>query len=356
MAYKISFYVGNLLFLHVVLYFFYLWHFSMQKFPSSDNALSVTQEKSNDVLSETQATAESRPELKTQILKRLKQTKFVEGRDCKEHFMDLSDPAEDAIFLNWKRRETPRQIVVMSPYDCELDMLLFKLEEMGPWIDFFIIVESSVSNSNRPRSMCFNSSMVKESLYAGKILYRESHEKVLDFNYWEQEVFVKNQLGHSLYLLGLNHDDFVIMMDMDEVVSGKHLQKMKFFDPPKNQTAFQISLRWSYYGFEWVNPQPTVVNAIVSWTQFQTVCQGQANAIRFNLCGLTDFDLLKMVGWHCSWCFARTEQFIDKIEKSSKLEDNLEKYKNINFLNEQRAQGLWFVDGKPNGCYAEFFQ
>lgn len=287
--------------------------------------------------------------LKTKVLQRLRQEKHVEGRDCTPHFMEISDT--ENTFFHWKRRETPRRIVVMSPYDCELDMLLFKLEEMGQWLDFFVIVESSVSNSNRPRNMCFNANLVKESSYASKIVFTESHEKVMDFKYWEQEVHVKNQLGLPLFHLGLENDDLVIMMDMDEVISEKHLKMMKYYDHPSTQTAFQISLRWSYYGFEWINPEPTVVNAIVSWGEFQTACQGKANAIRFNLCGLAQSNLLKLIGWHCSWCFAKTEQFIEKIEKSSKLEDNHEKYKDIIFLEDQRRKGLWFVDGKPNACY-----
>ena len=72
--------------------------------------------------------------------------------------MDLS-PGE-GVFRDWKKRDKGRKIVVMSPYDCELEMLIFKLEEMGPYIDHFIVVESSVSNSNKERAMCFNASQV----------------------------------------------------------------------------------------------------------------------------------------------------------------------------------------------------
>lgn len=287
--------------------------------------------------------------LKEQVLARLKQKKRVEGRECARGFMALSEP--DHIFAGWKVRNALRKIVVMSPYDCEVDMLLFKLEEMGPWIDHFVVVESSVSNSNIARSMCFDRAQVAESEHASKIIYRESHESAPNFNYWEQEVYVKNKLGLPLVELGLNEDDLVIMMDMDEVIAGEHMKMLKHYDHPLGHTAFKISLRWSYYGFEWVNPEPTIVSSIVSWLEFRSTCDLKANAIRFNLCGLSDKNVLAIIGWHCSWCFADTEQFIRKIERSSKLEDNQEKFKKISFLKTQRENGLWFVDSSPNGCF-----
>jgi len=289
------------------------------------------------------------PDLKERVLARLKQEKRVEGRECASGFMALGKP-EDA-FAGWKKRDAARKIVVMSPYDCEVDMLLFKLEEMGPWIDHFVIVESSVSNSNIARSMCFDKAQVAESAHAPKIIYRESHESAPNFNYWEQEVYVKNQLGLPLVALGLSEDDLVVMMDMDEIIAGKYLKILKYYDHPQGHTAFKISLRWSYYGFEWVNPEPTTVSAVVSWREFRTTCDLKANAVRFNLCGLTGGGVLAMIGWHCSWCFADTGQFIRKIERSSKLEDNQEKFKNLNFLQEQRNKGLWFVDSMPNACF-----
>ena len=285
--------------------------------------------------------------LKELVLFRLRQEKHVEGRECASGFMALSTP--ENTFANWKKRDTPRKIVVMSPYDCEVDMLLFKLEEMGPWMDHFVIVESSVSNSNRARTMCFDKSQVAESTHAEKIIYMESHESVPKFNYWEQEVYVKNQLGLPLVELGLKEDDLVMMMDMDEVIAGRNLEMLKTFDHPQGHTAFKISLRWSYYGFEWVNPDTTAVNSVVSWLEFKTACDLKANAVRYNLCELAGGELLAMVGWHCSWCFVDTGQFIAKIEKSSKREDHKE-YKNLDFLQEQREKGLWFVDGMPNGC------
>ena len=165
-------------------------------------------------------------------------------------------------------------------------------------------------------------------------------------------MYVKNQLGLPLKELGLADDDLVVMMDMDEVVSGRHMYYLRNYEHLSGSTAFKIGLRWSYYGFEWVNPELTVVNAVVSWLQFRSVCGMKANAVRYNLCGLDGAGTLSVVGWHCSWCFAETRQFLSKIDRSSKLEDNQERFKDVKFLQDQRDRGLWFVDSAPNGCYS----
>lgn len=288
-------------------------------------------------------------------LMKLEQRNSQPGRECPPHFMQLSSPAD--VFSNWKQRARPRKVVVLSPYNCEEEMLNIKLEVMGPYVDHFVIVESTVTNSHQGKELCFEYSVVEESKYTDSILYTISNYMVPNFHYWEQEVYVKNQLSEHLGGLSLSDDDLIIMLDMDEVISTQHLHFLKHYNHPDGKTAFRISLRWSYYGFEWVNPDPTTINAVVSWREMNDRCHLKANDIRFNLCGITSPDqmgTLQMIGWHCSWCFENLDRFVQKIESSSKLEDNQPAFKNLEYLADQRRRGLWFVDGQPNACFRKF--
>jgi len=245
---------------------------------------------------------------------------------------------------------------MLSPYDCEEDMLLLKAAVMGPHARAFVVGEAERSNSNQPRAPCFNATAFSALFHdpSFSLVYLPIPGGVQDFKYWEQEVYVKNRLASGLLSLrDLADDALVIMFDMDEFISGEHVRMLRWYDHPRGLTAFRVSLRWSYYGFEWVNPEPTEVGAIVSWAQLRGECGMRSNDIRFNMCGLSSgvVDLLPMVGWHCSWCFPDTRQFIAKIEKSSKLEDNQARFKDLAFLADQRARGLWFVDSQPHGCF-----
>lgn len=306
-------------------------------------------------------------DVKSDALKQLRQESIMsENRNCPLEFMAVS--RADAVFADWIPRKKPRDIVVLSPYDCEDDLLLLKAEVMGPHASVIVVGEPEFSNSHRPRTMCFNTSIADAYSAASKnnrdalsLVYLTIPGAVSDFQYWEQEVHLRNQLALEFiqdnrtvqFMRELQDDTFIILTDMDEIISGEHMRMLRWFDHPRGLTAFRISLRWTYYGFEWVNPNPWEMNSIVSWAQLRSDCKMQANNIRLNLCEISTFELLPMIGWHCSWCFADTRQFIRKIENSAHSEYDQPRYKDLAFLKEQRSRGLWFVDSQPNGCFDE---
>jgi hypothetical protein len=286
-----------------------------------------------------------------------RESKFTSLRNCAPNFMALSNAS--VTFQSWIPRQSTRQIILLSPYDCEEEMLLIKLEVMGPYIDYFVIGEASISNSNIQRTLCFEKVKTKilDSDYGSKVLYHVIDERANNFQYWEQEVLVRNQLAKPLFqdpnILSIIHDDaFLILLDMDEMISSAHMHFLRSYDHPNSKfRSFRISLKWSYYGFEWVNPGVTTINSIITWKHFRSECKMMANAIRFNLCNEQEITLLPMIGWHCSWCYGNTSQFIQKIERSAHSEYNQDRFKDIVFLEGQRKRGLWFVDSQPNGCF-----
>lgn len=251
-----------------------------------------------------------------------------------------------------------RKIVHLAMYDCELTMLELKLTEMGPAVFKFVIGEASMSNSNKPRRACFhealaNSRIVQHYMSIGKIDYIFMDNKVDEgeFMYWEAEVHYKNQLSGPVARAGLDDDDLILLSDMDEIVGRPYLEAMSESMPANG--GIRLALRWTYYGFQWVNPGLTVVNAIVTWGDLKGRCAMQANNIRLNLCGgEANMETWGTVGWHCSWCIP-TMQFIEKLDKTSASEMNTPSNRHLDFLTQQREQGLWFMTQTPNGCFAE---
>jgi hypothetical protein len=57
----------------------------------------------------------------------------------------------------------------------------------------------------------------------------------------------------------------------------------------------------------------------------------------------------EIVGWHCSWCMP-TSQFLSKMQNFAHSRYNTAANRNVTFLSQMRADGLWFPDRKPNGC------
>jgi hypothetical protein len=257
-----------------------------------------------------------------------------------------------------------RKIVHLTMYDCELSMLELKLAEMGPIVFKFVIGEALMSNANRPRQACFHDALSKSRIIqyymnVGKIeyLFMDNQLNEGQFVYWEAEVHYKNQLSGPLLKMKneLADDDLILFLDLDEIVGAPYLRFMS-----ENLThvpdggGIRLALRWTYYGFQWVNPDLTVINAVVTWGDLKGRCGMKANAIRLNLCGgETNRVAWGVVGWHCSWCIP-TPQFLEKLDKTSATEMNVPLNRNLDFLTSQRNAGLWFMTQTPNACFAEF--
>jgi len=275
-------------------------------------------------------------------------------RMCKDGHMDVAIP--ERVFHEYgklKVGERPRKLVHLTMYNCELTMLELKLAEMGPVLDWIVIGEGARANSNKPRDACFAHAMRVSPVvqhFKEKIVYVYMNNTVAPFVYWEAEVHYKNQLGLALVDLKLTDRDLVVFTDLDEIVASQHLRKFaRMRDFPEE--GMRISLRWSYYGFQWLNPVPTRVNAVVTWRRLRDACGMRANDIRLSLCGAsTPDDLHGIIGWHCSWCIP-TDQFIHKLETTSARELNTPLNANVDFLEDQRQRGLWFATQTPDGCY-----
>lgn len=270
---------------------------------------------------------------------------LAKDRVCKDGHMDLAIP--EKVFHEYGKLnvgERPRQIVHLTMYDCELTMLELKLAEMGPVLDWIVIGELARDNSNKPRDACFAHAM------RVSLVVQHFKEKIVHVYMNHTVVPVDNVFGPALTALQLTDRDLVVFTDVDQIVASQHLQSLaRMRDFPEE--GMRMSFRWSYYGFQWLKPVPTRVNAVVTWRRLRDACGMRANDIRLSLCGAsTPGDLQGIIGWHCSWCIP-TKQFIHKLETLSANELNTPLNANVDFLEDQRQRGLWFATQTPDGCY-----
>ena len=236
---------------------------------------------------------------------------------------------------------------MLTMYDCEEHMLELHLREMAS-VDVVLVGESKYSNANTPREQCFPQDY---RAVRNNLTYFYNTEQVKDFNYWEAEVHHRDRLGEHLCALtaaqAMEEDDLVIISDMDEILSAAFLDVLRHYDGWGD--GLRGSLRWSYYGFQWVNPHLTSLNLAVTWRRFREHgCK--ANAIRLNLMEASQYRVVEgVVGWHCSWCFP-TSQFPQKLRHSAHVELATERNLDMAYLTSMREQGLWLGTGEPNGC------
>lgn len=294
-------------------------------------------------------------------------TDYDAGRKCLNHKADTftitKDKSEIIAMISQKRinnitkRKQPRKLIVGMTFDCEEWLLEIKLNEIGDVVDHFIIVEGRYTFQNDERLQCFPLIMKSNeqiSKWHDKIIYVYDIEPISNFEYWEAEVHYRNTIGlKGLKSIQTSDDDLVIVTDMDELPHPNFLWVLKWYDGFKE--AINISFLWSYYSFKWINTKTWNTNAILSIRELQSI-NNQTNRIRFDMAGQQGWTTSDMiVGWHCSWCLP-THVFVDKLSHFAHRELNQEKFKNIEWLESMRTQGLWFPDSAPNGCIQSHLQ
>lgn len=252
---------------------------------------------------------------------------LAKERVCQDGYMAVSIP--EHVFHGYGRlaiRDTPRQIVMLTMYDCELPLLELMLAEMGPVLHKVFIWENGGYD-------CFARAVLESPIV------RHFRDKITYVNDTMERV------GEYLSGMRLSPADLLLVTNVDEIVASQHLRKfVRMRDFPEE--GLRISLRSTYYGFQWVNAQVAGVNAVVTWRRFQDGCNMNPVRVRADLCGSSSPEELPgIIGWKCNWCIA-TGQFLHKLGTSSQ-----DLHANLAFLDDQRERGLWFKTQTPDGCY-----
>ena len=123
-------------------------------------------------------------------------------------------------------------------YDCipffnELDILKLRMQILSPYVDKFVLEESTVTFSGKQKEMLFakNREMFRE--FEDKIVYiAVDNSPMSGVTTHERDKFQKNQLIRGLQ--ACRPDDIVIFSDVDEIPKPETLQKiLREFDPHK---------------------------------------------------------------------------------------------------------------------------
>ena len=136
-------------------------------------------------------------------------------------------------------------------YDCipffnEIDILKLRLNILGPYVDKFIIEESTMTFSGEDKELCFEKNKGLFSEFLDRIEYvvvRDPPKVALTH---ERDYFQKNHLIEGLEKLNATEDDVIIFGDLDEIPNPAVLEKIiNNFDKDK---VYHLAQR-NFYAF-----------------------------------------------------------------------------------------------------------
>ncbi len=123
-------------------------------------------------------------------------------------------------------------------YDCvpffnELDILKLRMQILSPYVDKFVLEESTVTFSGEPKEMVFANNREKFGAFADKIIYVAVDDSPLEgVTTHERDKYQKNQLIRGM--AGCKPDDIVIFGDVDEIPNPEVIRALvENFDPSK---------------------------------------------------------------------------------------------------------------------------
>jgi hypothetical protein len=224
----------------------------------------------------------------------------------------------------------------MKIFDCftlynELDLLELRLAELYDHVDYFVIVESDHTFTNRHKPFNFLDNAERFSAWSNKIRYVKLEDSPKSSNPWNNEHFQRNAIQRGI--ADADPDDIIVVTDVDEIPRPAALDHMRTSD----QTIF--ALRMPIYNFKFnymkVNPDRyNVWGMAARRPAFDDLLPNTLRDLRFSFFDSpyqyknAGCELVEHAGWHFTY-MGNNEQLKDKAQSFSHQEVN-----NPEFLNQ----------------------
>jgi beta-1,4-mannosyl-glycoprotein beta-1,4-N-acetylglucosaminyltransferase len=109
-------------------------------------------------------------------------------------------------------------------------MLSFRLKELNNVVDYFVLVESTVSHSGKVKELIYQNNKHLFEEYNHKIIHvvvDDTPEGDYVSHAWVKEEFQRNSIVRGVSMLNLNEDDLIIISDCDEIPNTDLLKQIK---------------------------------------------------------------------------------------------------------------------------------
>jgi len=204
-------------------------------------------------------------------------------------------------------------------YDCflffnELDILEIRLNELYDVVDYFVIVENSLTHSGKQKPLYYVENQKRFAKFQDKIIHiiGPKIEKAKDA--WVRENAQRNDI-----LLGLNEakdNDVVLITDVDEIIKREKVQEIKDF-VAKGKEPMRLGLKMYRY---FINRRDMEVNIwrLAVAGSYKTVKELKPQFLRTDLKSEFTVD---DAGWHFT-SLGWMKNYVYKLESWAHQERN----------------------------------
>ncbi|KAI8895259.1 glycosyl transferase [Globomyces pollinis-pini] len=240
------------------------------------------------------------------------------------HYYSPHLPWSDLCHLHgWRMNRGAPKVYDAVLFSVELDLLEIRIRELFDVVEKFIIIEANSTFTGLPKPLVFAENRNRFDFAKHKIIYKTVEVPVLPANGDPFDVERAHRLAMNSLIQnsGIQKDDWVLMMDVDEIPSWHTVELLRRCDgiPP----ILHLQLRNYLYSFEFQLDMESWRGKASKYPAYY----GHARS---------SDDILADSGWHCSFCFKHISDFVFKMQGYSHADRVHSQY----FLDPKRIQNV----------------
>lgn len=206
----------------------------------------------------------------------------------------------------------------------ELDLLELRLNELNDVVDKFVLVESDVTFTGKPKPFYYEQNKGRFAKFQDKIIHVKLENIPPTDSPWKMEEYQRNAIFQALQECSIN--DIILLSDVDEI---PNVEAIRNFDKTKGISKLQQ--RMTYYYFNCIADNMWWGAKIGTWKDMRSL---PANDVR----AITEAPVIENGGWHFSYV-GNMDYIVDKIGAFSHQEYNTEYIKNRDRIADKIAKG-----------------
>lgn len=215
----------------------------------------------------------------------------------------------------------------MKIYDCftfynELELLELRLTELYNHVDYFVLVESNTTFTDKPKAFFFEENKNRYAKWLDKIIHVKVDDMPHSKNPWDNERFQRDQIMRGL--VDADDNDLIIISDVDEILRPEAVDAMR------NSQEDMFAMRMPLFNFKF-NYMRVSAGAYDIWGMagrrhlFEYIAPDGFRAMRMQFMGSVGLDrgcqIIEHGGWHFGY-LGDAEWLRDKAQSFSHTEVN----------------------------------
>ena len=239
-------------------------------------------------------------------------------------------------FSPYRNRLPRRKVYDLFLLSHELEWLEIRLNTLGPYVDYFVIVEGTNTFTALPKPLVLTEYWNNFTAFHSKMLHYVVEDTIHSTWAWDHEDFIRNALLYETFprMTGgqqANYGDVLVVSDIDEIPKPETMVILRYCDIPARVTLrshfYYYAFQWLHRGEQWAHPQATIYRGIkdtISPVHLRNGDEGPGWLYLRPLMRWWEKSDLWSSAWHCSSCFSTIKSMQTKMGRFSHTPLNTE--------------------------------